>query len=62
MNNKRDIEDKLEFHGLNNMMQEYDSLSIEAKQRYLNSLTEWYMHEKDALNMAAEYSRYAGHI
>ena len=51
MNNKRDIEDALEFHGLNKMMQEYSVLLYDEKRKYMNVLTEWYMHEKDALNI-----------
>ncbi len=51
MNNKRDIEDKLEFHGLNKMMQEYSVLLYDEKRKYMNVLTEWYMREKDALNI-----------
>jgi hypothetical protein len=33
------------------MMTEYSALSYEEKRKYMNILTEWYMREKDALNI-----------
>jgi hypothetical protein len=33
------------------MMTEYGALSHEEKRKYMNILTEWYMREKDALNI-----------
>lgn len=61
-NNKRDIEDEIEFDCLNNMMNEYSMLNIEDKQRYLNRLTGWYMREKDILNLVYINSKHAYHI
>lgn len=33
------------------MMTEYSALSYDEKRKYMNILTEWYMREKDALNI-----------
>jgi hypothetical protein len=47
MSNKDNKEIYKQFE---HMVIEYNILSHDAKVKYMNMLTEWYMHEKDALN------------
>jgi len=47
MSNKDNKEIYKQFE---NMVLEYSILSYDAKVKYMNMLTEWYMREKDALN------------
>jgi len=47
MSNKDNKEIYKQFE---NMVIEYSILSYDAKVKYMNTLTEWYMREKDALN------------
>lgn len=51
MNKENEKQQTDKFVYLQCMKNEYADLSLEHKQRYMNILTEWYMHEKDALNI-----------
>ena len=55
MNKENEKQQTDKFVYLQCMKNEYADLSLEHKQRYMNILTEWYMHEKDALNMSYMY-------
>jgi len=40
-----------EYSSLYSMINEYNSLEQASKEAYMNKLTEWYMREKDNLNL-----------
>jgi len=40
-----------EYSSLYTMINEYNSLEQDSKEAYMNKLTEWYMREKDNLNL-----------
>jgi hypothetical protein len=41
----------VEYSSLYSMINEYNSLEQPFKQAYMNKLTEWYMRERDNLNL-----------
>ena len=41
----------IEYSSLYTMINEYNSLEQDSKEAYMNKLTEWYMREKDNLNL-----------
>lgn len=45
------VENELCFPYLFKTMDEYKNLDHNTKRKYMNKLTEWYMREKDALNI-----------
>jgi hypothetical protein len=46
-----DVENENGFIYLFKMMHEYKRLELHEKTKYMNILTEWYMREKDTLNI-----------
>jgi hypothetical protein len=40
-----------EYSSLYSMINEYNSLEQASKEAYMNKLTEWYMRERDNLNL-----------